>query len=175
MPIDLLTRRDVVARLSTALALTGLAIPAARADAPIDLLWDDLIPEEHRGLMMETLRDLGVVQHGELSTPFDQKAASAVVTDYNGQLVRIPGYAVPLEFSGRGITAFILVPFIGACVHVPPPPANQLIFVTPTEPFEADDMWDPIYATGTFSTSAVGTELAEIGYAMTDARVEPYG
>ena len=169
MPLHL-DRRSLIAGLGAS-ALIG---PSAHARAPLELEWDDLLPAESKGLLMDTLQGLGIVEHGQLSTPFDQEAARAVVTDYNGKRVRIPGYAVPLDFSGTGITTFILVPYIGACIHVPPPPANQLVFVKVVEPFENESMWDPIFATGTFTSSAVATELAEIGYAMSDATVEPY-
>ena len=46
---------------------------------------------------------------------------------YNGKLVRIPGYLVPLEYDGTGVSAALLVPYVGACIHVPPPPANQMV------------------------------------------------
>lgn len=173
MPRDL-NRRDALAMITATLSVGAAAGSAWARDTPVELEWDDLVPASSKGLLYETLQGLGVVEHGQFSSPFDQEAASAVVTDYNNKLVRIPGYAVPLDFSGTGITSFILVPYIGACIHVPPPPANQLVFVKPTEPFESESMWDPIFATGMFSTSAVATELAEIGYAMSEASIEPY-
>ncbi|MEM7508109.1 MAG: DUF3299 domain-containing protein [Pseudomonadota bacterium] len=167
-------RRDLLAHLMALAAVGSTGLPARASETPIELEWDDLVPGGTDGLLVETLRGLGVVEHGQYSSPFDQEAASAVVTDYDGKLVRIPGYAVPLDFSGTGISSFILVPYIGACIHVPPPPANQLVFVNPEEPFESESMWDPIFATGTLTTSAVSTELAEIGYAMSGATIEPY-
>lgn len=173
MPTNL-NRRKFSVLLATAVS-TGVIGNAARAsETPIDLEWDDLIPAGEQGLLMDTLKGIGIVQHGQYSSQFDQEAAAAVVTDYNDKLVRIPGYAVPLDFSGTGITSFILVPYVGACIHVPPPPANQLIFVKPSEPFESKSMWEPIFATGMLTTSMVNTELAEIGYAMSEAKVEPY-
>jgi hypothetical protein len=48
----------------------------------------------------------------------------------DGKTVKIPGYIVPLDHIGFGVVEFMLVPFIGACIHVPPPPPNQLIYVT---------------------------------------------
>ncbi|MEM0944211.1 MAG: DUF3299 domain-containing protein, partial [Pseudomonadota bacterium] len=146
----------------------------AAASTPIELHWDDLIPEAQKGLAFQTLQGLGVVEHGQLSTPFDQEAAYAVVTEYDGEVVRIPGYVVPLDFEGIAITDFILVPYIGACIHVPPPPANQLIFVRPAEPFEIRSMWDPVFVTGTISALAFETALAQIGYGMEQGEVAPY-
>ncbi|MBY8976752.1 DUF3299 domain-containing protein [Rhodobacteraceae bacterium NNCM2] len=167
-------RRRLLAHLTGILTVAATGFSARASESPVELEWDDLIPADQQGLLIDTLKGLGIVEHGQLSTPFDQEAAKAVVTDYNGKLVRIPGYAVPLDFEGVAISTFILVPYIGACIHVPPPPANQLIFVEAEQPFESESMWDPIYATGKLSSSAVTTELAEVGYAMSGATIEPY-
>ncbi len=164
------TRRGLLA------ALAGVALPwprAAGARDVIDLQWADLAPRAG-GLDWSALQGIGVVEHGQMSTPFDQEAASAVTTDYNGKTVRLPGFVVPLDFDGTGVTTFILVPYVGACIHVPPPPANQLVLVTTADPFEAEGLFDPVYVTGVFTTSAAETELAQIGYSMDARRIEPY-
>lgn len=164
--------------LRTALFVAGLTmLPRPRALAAqdaIDLDWGDLVPEGEAGLDMDTLRSMGIVQHGQMPSAFDQPGARAVVTKYNGKRVRIPGYAVPLDFDGTRVSTFILVPYIGACIHVPPPPPNQLVFVVPDEPFEQADLWDPIYATGVLATEAIDAGLADIGYSMTGAEILPY-
>jgi len=167
-----LTRRQVALQIA-AFASLG-ALPADASTDPIELEWEDLIPAENKGLLYETLQGLGIVEHGQISTPFDQEAASAVVTEYNGKLVRIPGFAVPLDFAGTAVSTFVLVPYFGACIHVPPPPPNQLVFVQTKTPFEGESMWDPIYATGIFGAAATATQLAEVGYAMTEAEITPY-
>jgi len=167
-------RRSVILGAAAAVILPLVPRHRARAaEEALDLDWRDLRPEDE-GLAIETLRSLGVVQHGEMQSTFDQPEASAVVTRYNGKRVRIPGYAVPLDYDGTRIASLILVPYIGACIHVPPPPANQLVFVEPVEPFEPEGLWEPVYATGTLSTSAIDAGIAEIGYAMSDAVIAPY-
>ena len=164
------TRRSLLA----ALTATALPLPrAARARDVIELQWADLSPREG-GLDWSALQGIGVVEHGQMSTPFDQEAASTVTTDYNGKTVRLPGFVVPLDFEGTGVTTFILVPYVGACVHVPPPPANQLVLVTTKRPFDVEGLFDPVYVTGTFTTSASETQLAHIGYSMAADRIEPY-
>lgn len=174
MPVDL-TRRQIAARIMAAGAIAlGSRGFALAADAPLELEWRDLVPPDEQSLLADTLRGLGIVEHGQLSLAAQQPEGGSVVNDYNGKRVRIPGYAVPLEFSGTGITSFILVPYIGACIHVPPPPANQLVFVETTEPFISESMWDPIFATGMFTAAEQSTELAQIGYSMTEAQTEPY-
>ncbi len=123
---------------------------------------------------MQELRALGVIQHGQLSTPFDQETGGIVTDEFNGMRVRMPGYMLPLDYVGTGVTSFILVPFVGACIHVPPPPPNQLVFVTTSTPYESQGLFEPIHVTGVFGTSATGTELAMIGYEMSADLVEPF-
>jgi hypothetical protein len=54
---------------------------------------------------------------------------TAIVEDLNGRIVRMPGYLLPLDVIGAKVTEFLLVPYIGACIHVPPPPPNQIVYV----------------------------------------------
>ncbi|MDJ0824007.1 MAG: DUF3299 domain-containing protein [Rhodobacter sp.] len=168
----MLTRRHIL----TALAAGPLALApwSARAKDYIDLDWDDLIPDGDGGTLLRTLRGLGVVEHGQLTTGFEQEEARAVTDRYNGMIVRLPGFVVPLDFESTGVTAFILAPFVGACIHVPPPPANQLVLVTTERPYEYEGLYDPVYVTGMFGTAATATALAEIGYAMSAENITPY-
>lgn len=166
MTLALLTRRHLLLAASAAAMLPGGAL----ADEIIDLVWADLIPGPNDAIRV--LR--GVVQHGELSTGFEQPQATGVTTEYDGRIVRLPGYLVPIEYDGTGVTAFILVPFVGACVHVPPPPANQLVLVTTERPYELKGLFDPVTVIGMFGTSATSTDLAAIGYALSADRIEPY-
>ncbi|MDJ0630667.1 MAG: DUF3299 domain-containing protein [Rhodobacter sp.] len=168
----MLSRRHIL----TALAASPLAMSplALHAKEYIDLEWDDLIPDGDAGTLLKTLRGLGVVEHGQLTTGFEQEEARSVTDKYNGMVVRLPGFIVPLDFDATGVTAFILAPFVGACIHVPPPPANQLVLVTTEKPYEYEGLYDPVYVTGMFGTAATATALAEIGYAMSAEQITPY-
>jgi hypothetical protein len=162
--------------LGVAGALFSVVLPlraSARAE-PLELTWNDLVPEGSGGTEMDRLREMGIVQHGQLSTPFDQERGGRLTQAYDGQRVRLPGYMVPLDFSGRGVSTFLLVPYVGACIHVPPPPPNQLVFVTAEKPYDSDGLFEAVYVTGIFGAAATETELADVGYAITKARVEPY-
>ncbi|MGB0423175.1 MAG: DUF4197 family protein, partial [Flavobacteriales bacterium] len=64
-----------------------------------------------------------------------QSTSGQVTREFDGKLVRVPGYLVPLSYDGTGVTAALLVPYVGACIHVPPPPPNQLIYVTIEDAF----------------------------------------
>lgn len=152
----------------------SLGTPALASKRAVELDWSDLVPNGSGGTDMERLRRLGVVRHGQLSTPFDQATGGQVTQEYDGLNVKIPGYLIPLDFDGTAMTAGLLVPYVGACIHVPPPPPNQLIFVTVADPYDSDGLFEPVWVTGIFGTTATETQLAEIGYAMSAVRIEPY-
>lgn len=168
------TRRYFLSRSAAAVGILAASSAALQADtAPIELEWDDLVPGSE-GTTMEQLRLKGVIQHGELSTPFDQETAAEVTTDYNGKLVRIPGYLVPLDVEGRSVKTALLVPYVGACIHVPPPPPNQLILITAETPYQSRSLFEPVWVVGTFGTAAASTELAEVGYTLAAQEIAPY-
>lgn len=169
------SRRSFIVQLAAAIFGAASAPSAGRAESkPIELNWRDLVPNSG-GQQFDSLRDLGVVQHGQLSTPFDQETSSVVTHEYDDKLVRLPGYLVPLEFDGTAVTTALLVPYVGACVHVPPPPPNQLVLVTANTPYESKGLFEPVYVTGVFGTSAAETQLAQVGYALSADLIEPYG
>jgi len=91
------------------------------------------------------------------------------------QIVRLPGFILPIDYKGTGATAFILVPYVGACVYVPPPPANQLVFVTTEEPYESEGLFEPVNVVRMFGIASISTQLAEIGCAFSADRIEPFG
>ena len=150
----------------------GLAFPAfARADEALDLGWQDLLPE-HQPRIPNSLQ--GVLPHDETAMSAAQPVSTGVRTDWNGKRVRLPGFILPLEFDRARVSTFILVPFVGACVHVPPPPANQLVLVSTRTPYDSDGLYEAVSVTGTITTTAISTHLADIGYALTAEQVAPY-
>jgi hypothetical protein len=166
-------RRHFLAGLAGVGAAISIGGMAHASGEVIDIDWPDLAPEDD-GSTMERLRALGVVEHGELSTPFDQDLGGRVTHAYDGKRVRIPGFLVPLDFSGAGVTDFLLVPYVGACIHVPPPPPNQLVLVALDAPYVADGLFEAVYVTGTMATTAATTEFAEVGYTITEGEITPY-
>lgn len=88
--------------------------------------------------------------------------------------MRIPGYIIPLEGDAEGVRSFMLVPYVGACIHVPPPPPNQLVFVTTETPWNNSDLWTPVWVSGRLSVAPQKTELAESGYQITAENIELY-
>ncbi len=111
-----------------------------------------------------------------------ERRNKSVVGDLNGRLVRIPGYALPLETSATALTEFLLVPSIGACIHTPVPPPNQMVFVKMDKPYRAKRLYDPVWITGRIrvehNKKAVvysdGQSGVESSYTLLGIKVEPY-
>jgi hypothetical protein len=107
---------------------------------------------------------------------------SRLVQDLDGKNVRIPGYVLPTEFSGDKVVEFLLVPYVGACVHTPPPPANQMVHVKVDEGFASEGLFAPVWVTGqiktAMSTQSIslndGTTEVEAGYQIRASDIVPY-
>ncbi len=104
------------------------------------------------------------------------------VDELDGQLIRMPGYVLPLEFDGTSVEEFLLVPYVGACIHVPPPPKNQMVFVRLERSYAARELFEPVWITGRLKVESTtkslylvdGTADVHAGYTMEGIRVEPY-
>ncbi len=111
------------------------------------------------------------------------ESLDGVVDDkYDGQRVRMPGYALPLEFDGEEVSEFLLVPFVGACIHTPPPPPNQIVFVKPSAPFASEGLYTPVWVEGMLAATPAVHDLSlvdgeapiDVGYRIEGATIEPY-
>lgn len=101
--------------------------------------------------------------------------SSRVINEMDGQAIRIPGFIVPLEFDDdQTITQFFLVPFFGACIHVPPPPPNQIIFVDFPEGIKLEALYDPFWISGVVNTSFVENDVASAAYSLDMQHYERY-
>ncbi|MCF3932687.1 DUF3299 domain-containing protein [Acuticoccus sp. M5D2P5] len=100
-----------------------------------------------------------------------QPLEGAIRADLDGKRVRIAGYTTPVGFSDAE-TSFLLVPELGACIHVPPPPPNQIVYVEKAA--QTPEMFAPVWITGTLKAQPVATILADVGYQMVDVTTEPY-
>ena len=163
------------------LALGGTAI----ANDPRELTWDDLIPGGAAALMPPQPPP----GHGAGDESWDdewdddafEEAFSTpaypvdVVEELDGEFVKIPGFVVPLEVSRDGkVSEFLLVPYFGACIHYPPPPPNQLVYITAGDPIDLDSTWEPIWAIGELKTEFRESGLGSAGYTMTTQVIEKY-
>ena len=168
MPL-IINRRKSLGLIGLAPMLLTTRLGAAQP--PIELEWNDLVPEANGA---QDNNPVGIIEHGEMSTPAPQNTAANVTNEFDGKTVRIPGYVVPLDFDGTLTGEFLLVPYVGACIHVPPPPPNQLIFVIADKPYKLNGMFDAVYVTGVFGTTSISTQYAEVGYSISAGKIEPY-
>jgi hypothetical protein len=109
---------------------------------------------------------------------------TSIVEELNGQRVRIPGYLLPLEVSAAKVTEFLLVPYVGACIHVPPPPPNQIIYVKigQNKGYKSKSLYEPVWVTGILSAKSMVKDLylvdgsagVDIGYSMQGTHIEAY-
>jgi len=109
-------------------------------------------------------------------------AASSINEALVGQAIRIPGYVLPLEMRNRRAVEFLLVPTVGACIHTPPPAANQVIHVVSPDGIQIRGLYDPAWVTGVVEAEqsvqdvryADGQSRVEVSYRMKSAKVVPY-
>ncbi|MHC2146366.1 DUF3299 domain-containing protein [Pseudomonas sp. 210_17 TE3656] len=98
--------------------------------------------------------------------------SNKTVAAMNGKQIRLGGYPVPLETDAKGnSTLFFLVPYPGACIHVPPPPPNQLVLVRYPKGLKLDDIYTPLWVNGTLKIEKVSNDLADAAYAMDASKV----
>lgn len=160
-------------------ALLGLASlplaqwPARASAAPYDqITWDDLIPP---GVPYSEIVGEGIYdEQNDIWLPIFDENSHKFTESLDGKRIKMPGYMLPLETGGRGVTEFILTPYVGACIHVPPPPANQLVFVTSKRPWPSEQLFEAIWVTGTIRVNPISTTLAEIGYDLTADEIEVF-
>ena len=190
-----MTRRYLATTVGV-LGVALLSIASTRAaDAPLNITWATLVPADKpqtrapkpffSGATPVPPGQAAPSNAHEPSTPQgDAKwmsgASKAPVTDVpapivaelNGKRVRIGGYVVPLDFDATKVTEFLLVPFVGACIHVPPPPANQIVYVKAPKGITIKGQFDPVYVTGMLSTEGQFTGLADTGYSLAAEAVD---
>jgi hypothetical protein len=137
-----------------------------------EITWDDLIPP---GVPYSEIIGEGEMdEFNDTWNPIFDENATKLNTELDGAMVKLPGYIIPLDQGAEGVTSFVLVPYVGACIHVPPPPPNQLVIVTAQTPWPNDDLWEAVWVTGRLRAQLQSTELAEIGYSIESAAVEIY-
>lgn len=196
---------------------------AAQATTPVDISWEDLIPqqpemedplaglsEEEAGFiewiiylrqyLPEEIRPENEEFHQELEAALPELKKKGFDIDLiiadrrryntavNGELdlkeIRLSGYLLPLDLSGRKIADFLLVPYIGACIHAPPPPPNQIISAVTATPiaFRLEELFRPVTVTGTLAIERLSKELflvdgsddIEISYSLSVTNIQDY-
>lgn len=105
----------------------------------------------------------------------DTGEPSPLLAGLDGQPVKIPGFMVPLDDSAASVSEFLLVPYAGACIHVPPPPPNQIVHVTMVDGESSDVYWwDPIWIYGDLEIENVEHAYGQASYRLGGLRTEVY-
>jgi len=156
----------------------GDKVPVASASGEVataterELDWLEMMPAAE----VEALQrgDLPEVSHtGQQAMP--QSGTFATVAKVLDRPIRLPGYVVPLTTTQEGrLSEFLFVPYYGACIHVPPPPPNQIVHVVLGKPIAMPDMYAPFFLAGVLKAEPQRSELAGSAYTMADAALRPY-
>jgi hypothetical protein len=164
----LVSRRQMIAT-----ALASAALPqAALARTPIEISWDDLIPP---GVpYSEIIAEGEMDERNDIWRPVFDANATKLNPTLDGAYIKMPGFIIPIDLSTDGVTSFVLVPYVGACIHTPPPPPNQLVFVTTQTPWPSTDLWEAVWVTGQMQHEIQTTDVAETGYLLNADEMEVY-
>ena len=167
-----------------AIAATDAA-PSVRTPSPRparyrEIKWEDLVPADWdpmkglQGLNFNILSDADPRAVALLKKMREVWDAAPVNNQMNEIAVRLPGYVVPLEENKEGMTEFLLVPYFGACIHTPPPPANQILHVAPNAPARNLKSMDTVWVSGILRTLRTDSYMGVSGYRLEAFVVEPY-
>lgn len=166
--------------LSAVLLSAVLLSGSVQAETYRELVWDDLIPED-----WDPEKALGDINWDSLSDA-DPRAEEALkrmreVWDsapaeksLDNAKVKLAGFVVPLEYKGDEIREFLLVPYFGACIHTPPPPANQIVHVIASKLPANFQPMDPFWVSGTMKLDHSVTDMGFSSYQMVADSIEPF-
>lgn len=157
----------------------------AQAAAYRELTWDDLLPEDFDFSYLQNVIDIDSydITSMEDDDPEAQRlyadlivalADVPFVDQLDGQEGRLPGFLVPLEYEDDAVREFFLVPYFGACIHTPPPPANQIVHVVLDEAIPFDNIYEPYWIEGAMSVTKTETDLGTAGYRMQASNIRLY-
>jgi hypothetical protein len=107
---------------------------------------------------------------------YETGAMSDTLKKLDGKVVKIPGFIVPLEDYEEEAAEFLLVPYFGACVHTPPPPPNQLVYVKMNDKKKLKvGLWDAVWMYGTLKVEYIESVFGPASYTLQGMRTAPYG
>jgi len=165
-------------------AALGLPLSlAAQGTAPKETTWEELMPKDWdpmKELGMDKLGNIGLVQEGSVKERNLMRQMREVWDNaptnpkMDGAKVRLPGYVVPLDEVKGDLKEFLLVPYFGACIHSPPPPANQIVHVSSPTPLKGWRTMDAVWVSGTLKAVRNDSAMGTSGYSIADPTVERY-
>ena len=157
------------------------AAKSAKAAPVRQLKWEEMVPAGwDPAARLRNRGDLSRIQDGDpkadalLREVREIWDAAPTRPELNGQKVRLPVYLLSLEGQAGEWKEFLLVPYFGACIHSPPPPANQIVHVKAAIPAKGLRSMDTVWITGTLRTERRDTDMGVSGYTVDGAVVEKY-
>ncbi|RUP75190.1 DUF3299 domain-containing protein [Alteromonas sp. KS69] len=186
------------ARIGIFVAITGMLFYPTTYAEDIEasdyqeVEWTQLMPEEDLAALLNPPDYLAGIEDGsqedsveafgnqdfdnETTNRFQQTLTSTqVVKTFENKPIRIPGFIVPLESSeSQMVTEFFIVPYFGACIHMPPPPPNQIIYVSIEQGVELESLYDPFWFEGTLAIDTTENAMGTAAYRLEHVNVKPY-
>lgn len=157
-----------------------------------EIEWSDLIPQDDLDALLNPPEYLASIEDGSPEDQVSSLASNSIAmaeddryyealvstnikSEMDGKAIRVPGFIVPLELiDSQVITEFFIVPFFGACIHVPPPPPNQIIHVKYPKGFKFETVYNPFWLSGVLKTTLVENAVATAAYGMEVHSIEDY-
>ena len=182
----------------------NIASPEQASDSKYRVVeWPELIPKEDLDVLLnppsyitdigegseddlaatERITDSGLSKEDNSSIDSNDRYQQALrstktIPEMDKQNIKIPGFIVPLDLdAAKKVVSFFLVPFFGACIHLPPPPPNQIIYVEYSQGINLDDLgglYDAFWISGTLTTTLIENDLATSAYALQMQSMVPY-
>jgi len=148
--------------------------PFAYSDEYKEVSWDDLMPTNWVPSAPEDQAFFeGQTLDGDI-IELPKSDFAPIVKTLDTQRLKLPGYMIPIKFNDSSVSEFLLVPYVGACVHTPAPPANQIVYVSLKQPLLTEDLWAPVWVSGIMKAQMSMTQYATAGYHITEALTEIY-
>lgn len=155
--------------------------PAASFDpAYPELDWDSLMPSDwdpmapFRNLNLAELKDNDPRAQEALTQMREMWNNAPVNPEVSDRKIRMPGFVIPIEQSEAGVTELLLVPYFGACIHTPPPPANQIVHVKFDEPVPGIGAMQPFWVWGDMSVNRFSSEYGDAAYLLQAQGIRNY-
>jgi hypothetical protein len=166
--------RNVCAADGPAPSVPAAGVSAAKEATVRQIEWEDLLPKEERE-NFNSGPPAPIHDYLGGSAAALQSGSLSVNLALNGVAVKIPGFVVPLDVSADGmVKEFFLVPYFGACIHVPPPPPNQIVYVKLAKGVKINLLYDAQWITGRLRTESKNSRYGAAAYTLDGDKVERY-
>ena len=169
-----------IATVGLLVAVTSGAFGPRQQDASprtfAEIRWEALIPTDWDPMKRFLASNHGVMDDSDANGQRLMRAIwdhAPTVDAMDGRDVRLSGYVVPLEEAEGGLKEFLLVPYFGACIHTPPPPANQIVEVRVARPVKGVESMDIVSVSGRLTVWRGESSMGTTGYRIDALRVEP--